>query len=63
MQVRIYDCDDAGNETFRAQCELRDCFPNDDEDFQKALAELKRSGRVWVGGGAAPLTILMNVER
>lgn len=63
MQVRIYDCDGHGNEAVRCQCELRDCFPDDEETFQTALTELKRSGRVWMGGGAEPLVILMSAER
>lgn len=59
MQVKIYDTDETGNETLRSQCELRDCFPDDEDNFQHAWAELKRSGRVWVGGGAEPLTLIM----
>ena len=62
MFVKLYDCDQNGTtETFRAQCELIECFPDapDDPEYQLALAELKRAGRYWVGGGAAPLTLLI----
>ena len=59
MQVKIYDIDETGNETLRSQCELRDCFPDDEDNFQHAWAELKRSGRVLVGGGAESLTLIM----
>ena len=63
MQVRIYDIDDKDNETFRAQCELRDCFPDDDSEFEAALDYLCRVGRYYAGGGAAPLTLLMLADR
>lgn len=65
MRVRIYDCDDSGNETLRGECDLYDCFPGEENDFDytRALAELRRSGRVWVGGGAQPLTILFRADR
>ncbi len=68
MQVKIYDVDSQGNEAFRAQCDLHDCFPDDSRDengnseFLAALNELTRSGRVWIGGGAAPLVLLMRAE-
>lgn len=60
MRVRIYDVDAEGSETFRATCELRDCFPVDD-DYYNAMSELTRSGRYWGGGGAAPLVLLFRI--
>ena len=63
MLVLIYDTDNSGNKTLRCQCQLRDCFPDDEDDFQRSLAELSRSGRVWCGGGAAPLTLIVRAGR
>ena len=63
MKVRVYDCDGSGGETPRCECELRECFPDEIEEFYRAEAEIKRSGRYWVGGGAQPLTLIMGVER
>jgi hypothetical protein len=57
MQVRVYECKD-GEETLVNPCaELIDVL-GDDEYISRAHAELKRSGRVWVGGGAQPLFLL-----
>jgi hypothetical protein len=62
MRVKIYDTDKEGGEYLRCACDLSDVFdPSDgDGEYQITLSELKRSGRVWVGGGAAPLVLLMS---
>jgi len=57
MKVRILDYDARG-ETLRGVADLRDCFPDDDEEMQRALRELANAGRYWTGGGAAPLVLL-----
>ncbi len=65
MDVKIYDIDDSGNETYRATCDVRECFPKDDgyndSEAHAAIAELTDRGRYWCGGGAAPLTLLVRV--
>jgi hypothetical protein len=68
MIVKIFDYDPVAGEVFRAQCDLHECFPDDSRDpngvseFLVALGELNRSGRYWVGGGAAPLVLLQRVQ-
>ena len=60
MIVNIYDYDAAGNETFSGMCELSDALSREDdpEAYDAARDELRQSGRVWIGGGAAPLVLL-----
>ena len=63
MKVKVYDVDsETFAETFRAECDLSECFPDDDYDRHMAAAELQVCGRTWVGGGAAPLVLLMRTE-
>lgn len=65
MLVKVIDIDQVtGAETPRCECELRDCFPDADDDIDFILTEgtLKREGRCWIGGGAAPLVLLMRVQ-
>ena len=45
--------------TFEAECDLRECYPDDDDAYQEALRELKASGRYWEGGGAAALVLIV----
>lgn len=59
MQVNVIDYAD-GVETLRTCCDLRECFPDSDDEYHAAHAELQRVGRVWVGGGASPVTLLMS---
>ena len=59
MQVKIYDYAESGEEVFRAQCDVAECFPDDDDELRAALRELSTVGRYWAGGGASPLTLLM----
>jgi len=54
-----------GEETLvSSDCDLRDCFtdPDADDDYYEALNELKRAGRVWLGGGAAQLFLAIRRE-
>jgi hypothetical protein len=59
MQVRIVDVDqDTGEETFRCVAPLDSIFEDDVDERQTAAEQLRRQGRYWVGGGAAPLVRL-----
>lgn len=58
MIVRIYDYDDQGNQTFRGEANVFDCFPDNPEESRRARFELEKAGRYWAGGGAAPLVLL-----
>lgn len=64
MNVKIYDVNGYGEETLRSECDLLECFPDGalDDEYLQALAELRDAGRFWVGGGAAPLVLLMRVS-
>ena len=61
MRVRIYDYTDDGAEVYRREAELVDVFGDGkaDPDYYKAGMELATVGRYWIGGGAAPLVLLM----
>ena len=64
MNVKIYDINqDTGEQTFRAVAYLADAMASDDDEYSAARAELQRSGRYWVGGGAAPLVLLMRTTQ
>ncbi len=41
---------------------LIDCFPDDLDEQAAAMAVLKRDGRYWAGGGAAPLVLLTKIS-
>lgn len=65
MMVRVLDIAQDGTETERvAFCPLAECFPGPEnaEDLAHVAGELTRSRRCWVGGGAAPMTLLMLVS-
>lgn len=63
MRVRIIDVDqNSGEHKERGECDLRDCFFNEEEAYEAARDEIRASGRVWIGGGAAPLVLLMRVQ-
>jgi hypothetical protein len=51
--------------TFERECELTDAInPEWDRDeYEAARVELERAGRYWIGGGAAPLGLLMTTKR
>ena len=57
MRVKIYDYVGA-DEVYRDTCDLSEAAP-DSDDYQLTLAELQLMGRAWVGGGAAPLVLLI----
>ena len=61
MRVKVYDYTDNGAETYRDEYELVECFGDGkaDPDYRPALTELATVGRYWIGGGAAPLVLLM----
>ena len=63
MQVKVLLVADDGAEKFQHYSELRDCFDDPDDDgYQFARDELQRAGRVYVGGGAAPLFLLLKAD-
>lgn len=60
--VKVLRITEDGSEQFERFSELRDCFPDDDQndsDYHAAAAEIQRSGRVWVGGGGSPMFLLI----
>lgn len=57
MQVRIFDLQNS-KATYRAQCDLSECFPDGGKEMEAARAALMEHGRTAVGGGAAPLVVL-----
>lgn len=62
MRVKIIDVDQtSGAETLRCECDLSECFPDDDEACAAAQLEIATNGRAWVGGGAAALVLLKRV--
>ena len=66
MKVTVYHCDaTTGAERPGETCELLDVFGDgrEDPEYRPAVAELTKTGRYWLGGGAAPLVLLMRVER
>lgn len=67
MRVHIIDIDQGtGAETYRTTCDLVECFTDDyhiDGAYHEALADLERCGRHRIGGGAAPLTLMLDAGR
>lgn len=61
MQVNVF-LEDTITEHAR-DADLREVLGSDDGEFFQALDELKRVGRYWVGGGAAPLFYLTRATR
>jgi hypothetical protein len=68
MRIRIYDTDNSGAETLRCECDFDEAFPchpdhpNDNPERPLAYQELRDTGRYWIGGGAAPLVLLMRAD-
>ena len=62
MRVKVFDYDKDGTETLRSECELRECFPDDEEEYHTVFVTLTKDGRYWTGGGAAPLVMLKKVN-
>ena len=50
--------------TFERECELEDCIQTeyDAATYREAQCELGKTGRYWLGGGAAPLALLIVVR-
>lgn len=50
--------------TFERECELEDCIQVewDADTYYEAKRNLSRHGRYWLGGGAAPLALLLRVR-
>jgi hypothetical protein len=57
--VKVLRIEEDGTEVFERYSELRDCFPEDDIGYEEAYYEIGQVGRFWVGGGAAPLFLLI----
>jgi hypothetical protein len=61
MNVRIFEYDSAGDEAELGTGYLDVILPENDEERRLAEEELRSSGRVWIGGGAAPLMLLVRI--
>jgi len=63
MKVRIIDIAEDGTEMPRSTCpsDLRSFFDASDDEYFTALRGIEASGRYWIGGGAAPLVLIMRV--
>lgn len=53
MQVNVFEEDTVTAHALDA--DLREVLGDDDGEYFAALDELGRTGRYWIGGGAAPL--------
>ena len=63
MRVRIYDVNqNTGAETLVGEDWLEDIMEHDDPEYGMANDYLRRMGTYRLGGGAAPLVMLMKVE-
>jgi hypothetical protein len=62
MRVKIFDVTGPAQKTFRAECDLAECFPDDPDAVAAAREELQHCAQAWFGGGAAPITILERVS-
>ena len=70
MEVKLYAVDqETGEQRFERVADLAEvlAFDGMDEDdlmgmYHEALDEIQRSGRYWLGGGAAQLFLLMRGE-
>jgi hypothetical protein len=60
MKIKIYTIDqNTGTQTLEGECDLDEALDRDDPEYIEALDALQRQGRYLVGGGAAPLSLLM----
>jgi hypothetical protein len=57
MRVKVFESDTTT--PISEACDLLDCFPDDPDEYEAALAELNKSGRYWAGGGAAALLYIV----
>lgn len=62
MHVNIYDQD--GATLYRSNVALEDAINTkwDADTYAEAKSELEKSGRYWLGGGAAPLLLLIRCD-
>ena len=58
LRVKIYDVTGPARKEFRAECDIGECFPGDEESAIAAARDIVRHGQCWLGGGAAPAVIL-----
>ncbi len=64
MRVRIYEVNQqTGAETLRGEADFTEALPEPNDEQALAYQELRESGRAWIGGGAAPLILLMRIDR
>lgn len=61
MRVRVFQEID-GFEVLQGECDLTECFPDDPEMVADTADRLRERGSCWIGGGAAPLSLLMLVR-
>ncbi len=59
MRIKIFDYTADGSETLRGEDWLDAIFERDDPEYEAARSELMAANRCWVGGGAAPLVLLI----
>lgn len=60
MIVTAYEFDtDTGAQRTIGERDLRDLMGDDLDGYEAARAEIMRAGRAWIGGGAAPLVLVM----
>lgn len=57
--MRVNTFDGETQEPMGEHLWLGDVLGDDADEYQKAMGELKRSGRYWFGGGAQPLVLIM----
>ena len=64
MNVKLYVEDDNGVERFWRITDLADCFDldSDYDSYISAAEELRKHGRVWIGGGAAQAYLAMVIR-
>lgn len=58
MDVKVFD--EAGAE--HGIRDLRDLLGDDEAGYEAARAEIAKCGRAWIGGGSAPLFLLMRAR-
>lgn len=68
IRVHVIDVDqETGEEIYCTTCGLDECYDltshHSYDDAMCAALELKRSGRCRIGGGAAPLVLLLDAAR
>jgi hypothetical protein len=62
LAYKIFDYDDEIGETYRCSAStLDEMFERDDPELLAVERELSASGRYWIGGGAAPLVLIIQI--